>query len=72
MSKYLDARIEYDTGDIIPILDEDRDNWYDWIIREKRLHSVSNQYIYFMTRPGFEGWFSHQYLRKHIFNNSNH
>ncbi|OZB98161.1 hypothetical protein [Paenibacillus sp. XY044] len=35
---------------------------YDWTIRLKKWHEETGQSIYFITRPGYEGWFSNAAL----------
>lgn len=64
MTNHLLSKTEYEVGDIIPLFESNLNNWYDWTIREKKRHS--NQCIYFLTRPGYEGWFTHIQLKKQI------
>jgi len=54
------TREEIKVGDIIPIHEEN--GRYDWMVRCKDWHEESEQHIYFMTRPGFEGWYTREFL----------
>lgn len=53
---------EYKINDIIEMTEED--GQYFWTVREKRMHE--GQQFYFMTRPGYEGWFSEQSLSNQV------
>ncbi len=66
MTNHLIAKTEYDVGDIIPLFEADLDDWYDWTVRLKQWYPVTGYYVYFLTRPGYEGWFTQSYLRAHI------
>ncbi|WEK52926.1 MAG: hypothetical protein P0Y55_09955 [Candidatus Cohnella colombiensis] len=68
MTNNLQTKVEYDVGDIIPIFEVDLDDWYDWTIRCKKWDPTSNHYAYFLTRPGYEGWFTKPYLSRQITN----
>ena len=53
--------MEYQIGNIIRMSEEK--GHYDWTIREKKNHE--GQYLYFMTRTGFEGWFTSTFISEH-------
>lgn len=68
MSNYLLGKTKYDVDDIIPIFSATLNDWYNWTVREKEWYPLNHDYIYLMTRPGHERWFSRAYLRIQISN----
>lgn len=67
VDRYLDGLgvhgMEYSIGTIVRMSEENGD--FDWTIREKKWIDESAQFVYFLTRPGFEGWFSRSYIDFH-------
>ncbi|WP_028609214.1 hypothetical protein [Paenibacillus harenae] len=55
---------EYAINQMIELVEEDKATFF-WTVREKTWNPETNEIIYYATRPGHHGWFTHEYLKAH-------
>lgn len=59
-------KLDLTIGDRIPMYHSKLQYWYFWTVREKKWYPPHRNYIYFLTKPGYENWFSTRHIQAQI------